>query len=186
LHLKLATLSGMTFLLMTNLTDRPNTIFFIRQADINDLHDIVRIFEIGAIQSLGFTIEESDLYGYFQNHLISQNDTFKIWVAVYGDKVIGWQSILPTRVNPFVRPFFGESSTYVEPSGIKGVATALLKHAMQECSKSQLQYIIGYVSATNAAAKHIVEKLGWELAGDLRGTSKNFETSNLHFYVFNL
>lgn len=158
----------------------------IRQANINDLDCIVEIFRDGASQSLGFAAEEPDLLGYFKECINSQTNTFKIWVATDNEKIIGWQSVLPTRVNPFVRPCYGESSTYVTLSEHKGVATALVEKAMTEASKTKLQYILGYISINNGAMKHIVEKLGWQQVGQIKGSDKNFTSPNVFLYVCHL
>jgi len=146
----------------------PFNMLDIRQATINDLDHIVEIFRDGSLQSLGFAVEEPDLLSYFKNCINSQTDTFKIWVATDHEKIIGWQSVLPARVNPFVRPYYGESSTYVTQSEHKGVAKALLEKAMAEASKTKLQYILGFISINNGAMKHIVEKLGWQQVGQIK------------------
>jgi L-amino acid N-acyltransferase YncA len=158
-------------------------VFDIRQANVADIDSIIDIFRNGSLQSLGMSLKEPDLNNYFKTCLTSQTDAFKIWVATDNEKIIGWQSILATRVNPFIRPYYGESSTYVTQTNIKGVATALLQKAMIESAKSELQYILGYISFANGAMKHIVEKLGWEQVGQIKGSSKRFVSPDLHLYV---
>jgi L-amino acid N-acyltransferase YncA len=160
-----------------------NLTFKIRQANLNDLTDIIDIFNVGAISSLGVSLKQTNLNDYFRKCIEEQDETFKIWVATDNNTVIGWQSLLPNRINPLIRPYFAESSTYVLPTIHKGVATKLLHHAMVEVKNSDLQYILGYISITNGAMIHIVEKLGWAKVGMINGNNKLFKSPELLLYV---
>lgn len=148
--------------------------FTIREAVEADSSAIFAIWKRGLALSLGFEADQSIDAQYFQRAIESQDSTFKVWVAEdeYG-RIIGWQSLMPTRNNPVMRNLVAESSTYCDQSDIHhGIGSRLMATATKHADNCALQYIIGTISEGNQAMRRIVEKAGWKEVGRIPGSKK--------------
>lgn len=146
---------------MTILT--PSAAIRLREATSDDAKVVADIWRRGVAASLGFETAFPDAEIYFLNRIDEQSDTFKFWLAIDAtEKVIGWQSLMPTRVNPILRGLFAESSTYVDQHcGIRGIGSALIEKASRHADTCDLHYIVGYISISNVHMRNIVSNAGW-------------------------
>jgi L-amino acid N-acyltransferase YncA len=152
----------------------PTTPIRLRVATNEDANAIVYIWRKEVASSLGFEIELPEVEPFFCQCIQEQSDASKFWVAIdHVSKVLGWQSLRPTRANPIMRRLVAESSTYVDSScGIRGVGTALIHMASHHADTSSLQYVTGYISANNSAMRSIVSKAGWIEVGKVPPSMK--------------
>jgi len=146
----------------------------LRDATNDDADAIVEIWRKGMSVSLGFGADFPEAEPYFRQCIQEQSDTSKFWVATdHAGKVLGWQSLRPTRANPIMRNLVAESSTYVDHTyETRGVGTALLQIAMQHADRSSLHYVIGYMSTNNSRMRSIVSKAGWVEVGTVPPSRK--------------
>jgi len=92
----------------------------IRQATINDLHDIVRIWIEGVEDAFGGQqMEESITAEYisllFEKQILSQNDNHKIWLYINSEnKPVGYCSVLPMHPSPMQFQKWAILSLYVD------------------------------------------------------------------------
>lgn len=146
--------------------------FKLRDATHEDVGALVDIWRRGTSVSIGFEVDFHEAEPYFCQCVLEQSDASKVWVATdHADKVLGWQSLRPTRANPILRSLVAESSTYVDPCCmVRGVGTALIQMASQHADKSSLLYLTGYVS--NITMRSIVLKAGWIEIGTIPPSAK--------------
>jgi len=148
----------------------------IRLATDNDFEDIFSIWLDGINTSFDKElIEENTLKEKFSLNYSSRQGIFNFWVAVDNqNNVLGWQSLIKTSNNPFRENTFAESSTYISNENrYKGVGKLLLDFVMKEAEKSPLEYVIGFVSIHNEAAKKITQETGWVEVGQMPPSKSN-------------
>ncbi|MEE1944040.1 GNAT family N-acetyltransferase [Pedobacter sp. KR3-3] len=99
----------------------------------------------------------------FRSNFQERQGIFNYWVAVDVNRdILGWQSLIRYSNNPFRQNTYAESSTYIaKQTRTKGVGKLLLEYMLKEAEKSELEYVIGFVSLTNVAARKITEETGW-------------------------
>jgi L-amino acid N-acyltransferase YncA len=158
----------------------------LRRAAVEDLNAIADIWRKGITASLGFDAGFPDIEGYFRECLREESDTSKFWVAKSREgKVIGWQSLRPTRANPILRNLVAESSTYVDlDCGLHGVGTALIHAATRHADASALLYITGYITDGNGAMRSIVSKAGWIEIGKVPSSAKSPRAPEASFWIY--
>ena len=90
--------------------------FRIRQANLNDLQEVARIWHEGQTAATGVDtppLTEEQLE-YFRKRINDQNQTFQLWVVDSGEPaLLGWQALSPMGNHPILRHYEAESSTYV-------------------------------------------------------------------------
>ena len=156
----------------------------IRLATDDDLN---RIFEIW-LQGTGDVFTGDDLKNAkrkFESNFYCRNGIFNFWVAEDKSGVIqGWQSLLPCSNNPLRHNKMAESSTYLsEEFKFKGIGKLLLHTAISEAEKSDLEYIIGYVSENNSASLKLTQEAGWNRLGLLPASQKTKGSPNKFIMV---
>jgi len=149
--------------------------FTIRIAVDNDIESIYQIWLEGVGNSFDTnSFNEIEVSQKFKDNFQKRKGIFNFWVAVdTNDKILGWQSLIKTSNNPFRENIYAESSTYIaKDNRYKGVGKALLEFVMKEAEKSDLEYVIGFVSVENEAAKKITEETGWLIVGKIPPSKK--------------
>jgi len=133
--------------------------------------DLDRIYEIWrARPGAGSNDRASDgrfhRDGFKEGVLLSS--PFGFWVAQVGGRVVGWSSLTPTRFNPALRETMAEAGAYVDPAHRgSGLGFEILQFACHSAHGSPLEWILGYVAASNAAILAVSRRIGFELVGDI-------------------
>ena len=159
---------------MTDLNVRKTDAIRIRPAEEEDFETIYSIWMEGVSNS--FPIEEFDtvrLREKFVSNFAARQGVFNYWVATEPDGlVVGWQSLIRASNNPFREQRYAESSTYVARTHRHlGVGALLLEHAIKEAQKSQLEYVLGFVTSSNQATRKITREQGWQEIGTIPSTA---------------
>ena len=148
----------------------------IRLANNEDFESLFTIWLQGVANSFDTSKYDTN---YLKDKLLStfnkRNGIFNFWVAVDDEGDIqGWQALNKTSYNPFREYKQAESSTYVKiDTRFKGLGKLLLDYVLKEAEKSELHYVIGYVSTSNKAAKRITEETGWLELGIIPKSKKD-------------
>jgi len=158
--------------------------FKLRDTMLEDVSAIADIWRRGTSASLGFEVDFQEAEQYFCQCILEQSDASKFWVATdHAGKVLGWQSLCPTRANPILRNLVAESSTYVDPCCVvRGVGTALIRMASQYADKSSLLYLTGY--SRNIRMRSIVLKAGWIEIGSVPPSTKVPIVPAVGFFIY--
>jgi phosphinothricin acetyltransferase len=129
-------------------------------------HDLTRIVEIynqavaqsGATADLSPVSVESRL-GWFTDH---KPDTYPIWVAEESECIPGWCSLSAYRPGRMALRHTAEISYYVhEDHRRKGVAGALIQHAIDQCPALKIKNLFSLLLDVNAPSIRILEKFGF-------------------------
>lgn len=166
--------------------NQENEFIKIRVANNEDFETIFTIWLDGISNS--FDYKESDLDNIkliFTSNFNNRNGIFNFWVAVDpNDNILGWQSLIRTSNNPFRINTYAESSTYISKTNrYKGVGKLLLDYVMKEAEKSSLEYVIGFVSIKNEAARKITQETGWIEVGQIPPSKKRNDKFKKTFLV---
>ena len=141
----------------------------LRLAQIDDLSRIVAIYN-QAIPSKCSTADltpfrPEDRQVWFSGHI---PEKYPIFLAEEDDVIAGWCSLSPYRPGRMALRFTAEISTYIDRAfHRKGVATALINHAIAQCPKLQIKTLFGILLEKNIASRQMVEKLGFQKWGYL-------------------
>lgn len=147
-----------------------NGLLKIRLANDEDFDIIFSIWNEGIENSFDISqINPEKIKAKFISNFKNRFGIFNFWVAIDQDDIIqGWQSLIRASNNPFRENSFAESSTYVsQKSRYKGVGKMLLEFVMKEAEKSDLEYVVGFVTINNEAAKKITQQTGWIEVGEI-------------------
>ena len=142
----------------------------IRLANETDFESIFSIWLDGISNSFEYKeIDKDNIKEKFASNFYQRQGIFNFWVAVdIQNNIRGWQSLIRTSNNPFRQNTYAESSTYISKSNrFKGVGKRLLDYVMLEAEKSDLEYVIGFVSIRNEAAIKITKETGWIVVGKI-------------------
>ena len=159
----------------------------IKEANINELPAMIEIYNKGVRQSVGSVLNTPFIDVIFNEYFSQVDNTFKIWVAVQDGTIVGWQSLLPNRINPVIRSVFAESIICVDPKHENsGIATQLLQHSINHAKTHKIHYIFGYIDTENVSAIKLVEKLGFTEVGKIAGAEKaNIPAQILYVHYIN-
>jgi L-amino acid N-acyltransferase YncA len=158
----------------------------IRLAVDDDFEAIFAIWLEGISNSFDTNqFEKEQLKTKFLSNFSQRQGIFNFWVAVdSSNKVWGWQSLLRCLNHPFKENTYAESSTYISKSNrFNGLGTQLLDYAIRDAEKSSLEYIIGFISTANDAAKKITQETGWIEMGIMPPSKKNANAISKMFLV---
>jgi phosphinothricin acetyltransferase len=140
----------------------------IRIASLADLPRIVWIYNQAIASgnanaySEPFTVEERR--DWFNLHDPGSNP---IYVCEHYGEVIGWLSLSPYRDRPALART-GEVSYYVDYSQQgKGIGSALMKYALEDCARIGKKILLAIVLEWNAPSIKLLEKFGFEKWGYL-------------------
>ncbi|MHC4437300.1 MAG: GNAT family N-acetyltransferase [Planctomycetota bacterium] len=135
----------------------------IRIANEHDLSQIVEIYnqavtQIGATADLTPVSVESRL-DWFTDH---NPDTYPIWVAEQSECILGWCSLSAYRPGRMALCHTAEISYYVhEDHRRKGVASALIQHAIEKCPMLNIKNLFSLLLDVNMQSIRILEKFGF-------------------------
>lgn len=141
----------------------------IRLAVEDDFETIFSIWMDGIENSFNKDlIDEAILKEKFSRNFQNRCGIFNYWVAIKDNEILGWQSLTKFSYNPFKENIYAESSTYISRKcRFKGIGQLLIGYVMQQAEKSQLEYIAGFVSTANMAARKITKETGWVEIGEM-------------------
>jgi len=135
----------------------------IRIAEEHDLSQIVEIYnqavaQKGATADLSPVSAESRI-GWFADH---KPDVYPIWVAEQSECVLGWCSMSAYRPGRMALRRTAEISYYVhEDHRRKGVASALIQHAIEQCPALKIRNLFSLLLDINEPSVRILEKFGF-------------------------
>jgi L-amino acid N-acyltransferase YncA len=139
----------------------------IRIATLEDLPEIVEIYNEAV--ATGFatadlspvTLESRETW--FLDHKAGHHP---IYVWEQDGQVKGWCSLSPYRPGRMALRFTAEISYYVKKdSRRKGIASALLLHALKDCPRLGIKNLFAIVLEPNAASRQLLERQGFTLWG---------------------
>jgi L-amino acid N-acyltransferase YncA len=141
----------------------------IRLAQIDDLPAIVEIYNqsIPSKQSTGDMqpVRVEDRMAWFREH---RPDEHPIFVAEVEGGVAGWCSLSAYRRGRAALRFTAEISYYIDFAyHRRGIATALVEHAIAACPALQIRHLFAIVLEGNQASLKLLEKMGFEQWGYL-------------------
>jgi L-amino acid N-acyltransferase YncA len=140
----------------------------IRVAQPSDGQYISKMW-LECLQLGGYTTfpSSSEALSAFEQRIENPQGHSRIWVAVVGDEIVGWQGLIDFGVTQITRAAL--SSTYVSPRWHhKKVGCQLLKHAMQcVTDNGGLDYILGWIKSDNSPSVRLVSSLGWKRIGEV-------------------
>ena len=151
----------------------------IRLATDADYDNIYAIWLEGIENSFDRSPEDHPhIEAKFRQNFEQRHGIFNFWVATDAEgHILGWQSLTKFSNNPFCQTTHAESSTYLaKQTRFKGLGKQLLAHALQEAEKSSLEYVMGFVSLANEAAKKATRETGWIEVGAIPRSKKGKNT----------
>jgi L-amino acid N-acyltransferase YncA len=141
----------------------------IRLARIDDLPAITAIYN-QAVESKRSTadmepVRVEDREAWFRDHSPA---THPIFVAEVDGKTAGWCSLSAYRPGRAALRHTAEISYYVdEAHKRRGIATALVRHAVAACPSLRIKNLFAIVLEHNASSIRILEKAGFQKWGFL-------------------
>lgn len=140
----------------------------IRHADAGDLPEVVRIYNAAIPGRLATADTEPVTVAQREEWFRAFDPASRpLWVLERDNRMAGWLGL---------RSFYGrpayhrtvESAVYVDPAQQRrGVATALLDHALGECPRLGIANVLAFVFAHNEASIALFAGRGFELWGRL-------------------
>jgi phosphinothricin acetyltransferase len=142
---------------------------FIRLAQLDDLPAIVDIYNqaIPSKQSTGDMqpLRVEDRMPWFLEHRPQEHPIF---VAEVEGQVAGWCSLSAYRPGRSALRFTAEISYYIALAHHRrGIATALVEHAIVASPSVQIRHLFAIVLEGNQASLKLLEKMGFEQWGYL-------------------
>lgn len=156
----------------------------IRLAQPGDLPAIVEIYNqsIPSKQSTGDTqrLRVAERIAWFREHLPEEHPIF---VADVDGNVAGWCSLSAYRPGRAALRFTSEISYYISYAyHRRGIATALVEHALAACSTLQIRHVFAIVLEGNQASLRLLQKMGFAQWGYLPRVA-DFDGKEVgHFY----
>lgn len=152
----------------------------ILQLQSKHLDEMYQIWQTGTFSTFSSdTLDLKTQEGFYRKllaqRITEQDQNFKIWGYFNAGKLLGWQSLLPCRSAPFVYKNYAESSTYVqEDVRHTGIGRQLLEYALCEArDRSDLMYVIGYVSEKNHRVHKLIQEVGFQKVAVLPRSNKD-------------
>lgn len=141
----------------------------VHLAQLDDLPAIVDIYNqsIPSQQSTGDTqpLRVEDKLIWFREHVPEEHPIF---VAEVGGQVVGWCSLSPYRPGRAALRFTSEISYYIDFAyHRRGIATALVEHALATCPALGIRHVFAIVIESNQASLRLLEKMGFDQWGYL-------------------
>ena len=156
----------------------------IRIAHREDLPAIVDIYNqsIPSKQSTGDTqpLRVEDRVTWFEEHRPKEHPIF---VAEVNGQVAGWCSLSAYRAGRAALRFTREISYYIDYAyHRRGIATALVEHALAACPALGIKHVFAIVLEGNQASLKLLEKMGFKQWGYLPRVA-DFDGKEVgHFY----
>lgn len=141
----------------------------IRFADLNDLPLIVKIYN-QAIRSNSATGDMDEFTVHERVDWFNKFDpvNFPIYVAEFNSKVIGYATLSPYREGRKAMAKIAEISFFIDYSyhGL-GVGSALVSHAISDCSRIGKETLLAILLDINPESIHLLKKFNFEEWGYL-------------------
>lgn len=156
----------------------------IRTAQLSDLPAIVEIYNqsIPSQQSTGDmrALGVDERKPWFEEH---RPDRHPIFVAEVEGQVAGWCSLSPYRPGRAALRLTSEISYYIASEyHRRGLATALVEHALAACPGLGIKHVFAIVLEGNQASLSLLKKMGFEQWGYLPRVA-DFDGREVgHFY----
>jgi phosphinothricin acetyltransferase len=157
----------------------------IRLARRGDLPRIVDIYNESVLAKFRTADTEplrvADRQRWFDEHAPEQHPIF---VAEIASEVVGWCSLSAYRNGRQALRSTAEISYYVaEAVHRRGIATALLRHAIGNCPPLRLKTLIAIVLECNVASLELLEKQGFSRWGLLPNVAEFDGVEISHVYL---
>ena len=139
----------------------------IHQAKPSDLPAIVAIYNqaINSKTATGDTQEFSVIERQEWFNKFDEN-SYPLYVVEIENRVVGYCSISPYRKGRGAMASVAEISYYIDYSFHgKGIATALVKHAIADCKRIGKKNLLAILLETNTPSIGLLEKLGFQKWG---------------------
>lgn len=145
----------------------------IRIAQRKDLNQIVDIYNqaIAAGNRTADTIPvaTSEKGTWFENH---NPDKYPIYVAENKGDILGYLTLSPYRKGRHALRYTAEVSYYIHFNHHqKGIASALMQYAIDQCSVLQIKTLFAILLMTNNASIRLLEKFGFTKWGEMPGVA---------------
>ncbi len=141
----------------------------IRIAEGTDLAEIVDIYNQAIMEgnatadTKAATIDSR--LAWFHSH---DRESHPIYVYEQASSVVGWCSLSPYRPGRAALRFTAELSYYVSKDFRKqGIASALIRYAMNDCDRLRIKTLFGILLDTNEPSVRLLKLLGFENWGHL-------------------
>jgi L-amino acid N-acyltransferase YncA len=156
----------------------------IRIAKIKDLEALVNIYNqaIAAGQKTAdiTPVTIDDRKKWFEEHL---PDKYPILVAEENKSIVGYLSISPYRPGRMALRYTAEISYFVDfKCHRKGIATILLKKAIDMCPSLQLKSLFAIIIDSNQSSISLLEKYGFKKWGHMPNVADFNGTEVGHLY----
>ena len=141
----------------------------IRVADEKDMPAVIAIYN----QAVATRVSVGDLTPVTlesrRDWIASHLDPFHpIYLEETNDKIAGWCSISPYRPGRMALRHTVEISYFVEKGHRRqGVASRLVRHALNECRRAGIRSVFAILMDVNAPSVALLEKLGFQKWGHL-------------------
>jgi L-amino acid N-acyltransferase YncA len=145
----------------------------IRTATVLDLPAIVGIYNQAVLA--GFQtgdlepVSVESRRGWFDSH---GPDTYPLYVAVSDQSVTGWCSLSAYRAGRAAFRHTAEISYYVDSAyRRRGIAAALIEHAIADCARLEFRALFALVLDVNQASQSLIMRQGFEQWGFMPGAA---------------
>lgn len=158
--------------------------FKLRIAIESDLPAIVEIYNQAVCLRTATTdlslVSVESRKEWFTEHTPSK---YPIFLAENHNSVVGWCSISPYRAGRMALRHTAEISYYVhEKFRRRGVASALVKHTIQQCDRIEIKTLFAILLDVNTPSVNILEKFGFQKWGHMPNIADFDGQEYGHFY----
>ena len=102
---------------------------------------------------------------WFQEH---SPDSYPLWIAEQNNQIVGWCSLSPYRPGRMALRHAAEISYYIRKNyRRKGIASALIQHAISQCPNLKIKNLFAMLLEVNDVSIRILEKFGFEKWGHM-------------------
>ena len=140
----------------------------IRIAKLEDLPQIVEIYnQAVALRATADTkpLAVADRQQWFVNHT---PENYPIWVAENNQVILGWCSLSPYRPGRMALRHTVEISYYIhEAYRRKGIGSALMQHAINQCEGLKIKTLFALLLDINVGSIRSLEKFGFAKWGHM-------------------
>lgn len=152
-----------------------------------DREDLFNIWLENHLELVSSEINKEEYRNMFFDSLKYVNGSFQVFVAIYDNSIVGYQSALPMRNNPATWREHAISSTYVlKKHQGSGIGFNLLKRMFEHLPSSDIKLFFGQARADNQVIINIGEKLGFRKVGDIPEPIKDPSVAPMVLHVFNV
>ena len=138
----------------------------IRMAKFSDLKAIVAILNQAIRARVNGSLKEETVEGRTQWFNSFDQNNFTVYVAELHNEIVGYCYLSPYRTGRQAMSKIAEISYYINYNHHKqGIASALIKHAINDCKRINKNSLLAILLDKNAPSIAILEKFGFEKWG---------------------